>query len=125
LSAAVVVRSEAGSGGLVAAVCFFSAILVIGFVAFKRFSWKFSIDESRISRSYGIISRNQQSVRIKDLRSIALDQSIFQRIFGVGDLAFYSAGSDDAEVRFVGINRPAEWRDRIDDVVDRIKSPDG
>ena len=39
----------------------------------------------------------------------------------MGDLAFYSAGSAKAEVRFFGINRPMEWRDRIDDAMDRLK----
>jgi uncharacterized membrane protein YdbT with pleckstrin-like domain len=100
---------------------FVLALIVLCFVVFKRFSWKYTIDGTRVSRHYGLISRNQQSVRIRDLRSIELDQSLFQRIFRVGDLAFYSAGSAKAEVRFFGINKPMEWRDRIDDAMDRLK----
>lgn len=100
---------------------FFLGLIMLGVVAFKRFSWKYTIDETRVSRHYGLISRNQQSVRIRDLRSIELDQSLFQRLFRVGDLAFYSAGSAKAEVRFFGIKRPMEWRDRIDDAMDRLK----
>ncbi len=98
-----------------------AAILVMGVVLFKRFSWKFTVDDNRVSRHYGIISRNQQSVRIKDLRSVELDQSLIQRILGIGDLGFYSAGSVDAEVKFFGIKSPAEWRDEIDNRMDRLK----
>ncbi|MCP1728562.1 putative membrane protein YdbT with pleckstrin-like domain [Natronospira proteinivora] len=97
------------------------ALVVLGFVAFKRYSWKFSIDGNRVSRHYGIISRNQQSVRIKDLRSVELDQSLFQRLFGIGNLSFYSAGSATAEVKFHGIKEPAEWRDKIDNAMDQLK----
>ncbi len=91
------------------------------YVAFKRYAWKFTIDNNRISRQYGIISRNQQSVRIQDLRSIELNQSIFQRLFGVGELYFFSAGSADSEVMFFGIHSPSRWRDKIYDVMDVAK----
>ncbi|MDQ2078050.1 PH domain-containing protein [Marinimicrobium sp. ABcell2] len=98
-----------------------ASVLVLGFVIFKRFSWKFTVNDSRVSRHYGLVSRNQQSVRIRDLRSIELDQSLFQRLFGTGNLAFYSAGSAAAEVTFVGIKDPGVWRDKIDDAMDRLK----
>jgi uncharacterized membrane protein YdbT with pleckstrin-like domain len=108
-------------GQMIAGLWLLGALAMLLFVAFKRFSWKFTIDDTRVSRHYGLVSRNQQSVRIRDLRSVELSQGIFQRLFGVGDLAFYSAGSDNAEVRFVGIRQPLEWRNRIDDAMDRLK----
>lgn len=121
-AAAVTAAGSIDAGGSFAAgLWLLGAIAVLGFIAFKRFSWKFTIDDSRVSRHYGIISRNQQSVRIRDVRSVELDQGILQRILGVGTLAFYSAGSDKAEVRFIGIKQPLEWRDRIDQAMDRLK----
>lgn len=98
-----------------------AAVAVLVLVALKRFSWKFTLDNTRVSRHYGLISRNQQSVRIRDLRSIELDQSILQRLLGIGDLAFYSAGSDSAEVRFSGIRDPARWRDVVNNTMDQVK----
>ena len=96
-------------------------LLVFLIIVLKRWSWAFVIDQYRISRHYGIFSRNEQSVRIKDLRSVALQQSLWQRLLGIGDLAFYSAGSADAEVRFFGIARPVYWRDRVYDAMDQLK----
>ncbi len=107
---------------LIAGLLLLLALATLGFVVFKRFSWKFSINEHQVSRQHGIIARNQQSVRISDLRSLELDQSVFQRIFGVGDLSFYSAGSATAEVRFSGITEPEAWRDKISDAMDRLKN---
>lgn len=98
-----------------------AALAVFVFVVLKRFSWKFTLDNTRVSRHYGLISRNQQSVRIKDLRSIELDQGILQRLLGIGDLAFYSAGSDSAEVRFSGIRNPGRWRDAVNHAMDQVK----
>lgn len=122
---AMAVSSITGGSGregqVLAGLWLIGALAMLVFVAFKRFSWKFTINDTRVSRHYGLVSRNQQSIRIRDLRSVELNQGIFQRIFGVGDLAFYSAGSDNAEVRFVGIKRPLEWRNRIDDAMDRLK----
>lgn len=97
------------------------ALVVLAFVALKRLSWKFTIDDNRVVRHYGIVSRNQQSVRIRDLRSVELNQSFFQRLLGVGNLSFYSAGSDSAEVTFVGISDPVGWRDRIDRATDQLE----
>ena len=82
-----------------------------------RFSNKFTVDDGRVIQHEGILSRRQHSVRIRDLRSIELSQSLFQRLFGIGDLHFYSAG-DEAEVRFTGVKDPAGLRAKIDAMAD-------
>lgn len=102
----------------VAAVLAGLTLVLILVLVYRRFVWKFTIDEGMITRHYGIIARNQQSVRIRDLRSVELDQGLFQRLFNVGDLAFYSAGSATAEVRFQGIKSPADVRDHVHQMLD-------
>ncbi|TWI77335.1 PH (Pleckstrin Homology) domain-containing protein [Desulfobotulus alkaliphilus] len=103
---------------ILSGISFTTGLLLLGLTALKRFSLKFTIDEKRISRHKGIIARNQQSIRIQDLKSIELNQSIPQRLLGIGDIAFYSAGSNDAEVRFQGILNPSAWRDKVDEAID-------
>ena len=85
---------------------------------YRHYAWKYEIDETRVSRHYGIVSRNQQSVRIRDIRSVELNQTLFQRIFNIGDLLFYSAGSAAAEVEFRGVRDPAGVRDLVDQAMD-------
>src|SRR5690625_567283 len=97
-----------------------AALVVLAWVVFRRYCWKFTVNSTRVSRHYGLISRNQQSIRIKDLRGIELDQSLFQRLFGTGNLSFYTAGSATAEVTFLGIKDPDTWRDKIDDAMDQL-----
>ena len=99
--------------------------LVVGvYTIAKRYSWKYSVTPDRLWRHEGLIARNQQSVRLQDLRSVELDQSLSQRLFRVGDLAFYSAGSAEAEVRFQGVHAPMAVRDRIYQLVDRDRPGD-
>jgi len=104
-------RLLAGGLWLAAAI----ALLVL---LYRHYSWKYEIDEGRISRHYGIVSRNQQSVRIRDIRSVELNQTLFQRIFNIGDLLFYSSGSADAEVIFQGVRDPAGVRSRVEQAMD-------
>lgn len=126
LLAGLLEGGEQGGEMAGAAMLFLSIGLVaLGMVAFKRFTWKYTIDGSRVSCHYGIISRNQQSVRIKDLRSVELSQSLVQRLLNVGHIAFYSAGSASAEVIFKGVLDPARLRDQIDNTVDQLKDGSG
>lgn len=94
------------------------ASVVAAIIIYRRYVWLFTIDAERVRAHHGIIARTQRSLRLRDLRAVELDQSLFQRIFGVGDLAFYSAGSADAEIRFYGVLGPGNWRDRVDQMVD-------
>jgi len=71
-----------------------------------RLSWRFELRGGRVSQRYGIIAREEQSVRLNDLRSIELDQSLVQRLLGIGDIAFYSVGFANTDVSFVGICAP-------------------
>ncbi|MEE4383734.1 MAG: PH domain-containing protein [Pseudomonadales bacterium] len=100
-----------------AALLVLAVLLLLGAVL-GRLSNKYTVGDGRVTQHSGIVSRRQHSVRIRDLRSIELTQSLFQRLIGIGDLHFYSAG-DRAEVRFSGIPDPAGLRARIDALSDR------
>lgn len=62
----------------------------------------------------GIISKMSSEVQHDDVRNIQMDQNIFQRMIGVGDIAISSAGQSDMEIEVKGFNRP-------DDVVELIR----
>ncbi|MBW1998584.1 MAG: PH domain-containing protein [Deltaproteobacteria bacterium] len=97
-------------------IIFILAILVI---LYRRYSWKFTIASDTIESRHGIIARNIKSVRIKDLRNVNLKQSIFQRIFGVGNLEFSSAGGSGIEVTFHGITNPMSVKNQVQTLQDK------
>lgn len=54
----------------------------------------------------GIISRNTSEVRHDDVRNLQMNQSVFERIFGVGDIAISSAGQSGLEIVAEAIPNP-------------------
>ena len=95
-----------------------AAVMVVWMLSgvWGRFSHKYEISVDRITQHEGIIARRQNSLRAANIRSVQLSQGLVQRIFGVGNLEFYSAG-DRAEVRFIGVHQPVMLRDRIESMI--------
>ncbi len=82
-------------------------------ILYRHYSWRFTATQDTIETRHGIIARNVKSIRVKDLRNVNLNQSVFQRIFGVGDLEFSSAGGAGIEVIFHGVIRPMDLKQQI------------
>lgn len=66
------------------------------------------ITEKRTLFRKGIFSKATNEVQHDDVRNIQMDQTFFQRLVGVGDLAISSSGQDDMEIDVRGISRPEE-----------------
>jgi hypothetical protein len=54
---------------------------------------------------------------IRDVRNIEIDQSVFQRMFGVGSIGIASAGQSGIEIQFAGIRDP----DGVKTLIDRYR----
>ena len=89
------------------------AIILLIIILYRRASWKYTITEKTIESRYGIISRTVRSIRIRDLRNINVKQSLFQRVLGVGDVEFSSAGGPDMEVIFLRISNPMDVKEKV------------
>lgn len=85
-----------------------AAVLVylIVVVVFRRYSWRYTIDDKTIESRQGVIARKVQSIRIQDLRNINVRQSLVQRLLQVGNVEFSSAGGSGIEVVFYGVSDP-------------------
>lgn len=93
----------------------FAAMTLVAVVVllYRHYVWSFRINDSAIESCYGIISRNVHSIRIRDLRNINVRQSILQRILGIGDIEFSSAGGAGIEVTFFGVAEPLTLKEEI------------
>ncbi len=87
--------------------------VLISIIAYRHFSWRFSIENGVIESRRGLIAREVRSVRVEDVRSINVKQSILQRLLNLGDIEFSSAASDAAEVVFEGISNPIKVKNEI------------
>ena len=89
-----------------------SAVL-IGVSLITLFVWRvktwfvtLKVTTERCIFQRGLIARQTSEVRHDDVRNMQIDQTLIQRLFGVGSLAISSSGQDDFEIRAHGIPRP-------------------
>jgi len=93
-------------------------------IVYRKYSWRFMVDDENIESHRGIIARNVKSIRIRDLRNINVNQTIMQRILGVGDVEFSSAAGGGVEVIFFGVDHPLQVKDLAHDQQEAIRQID-
>lgn len=95
-----------------------SAVLVAGLVlaagsALGLFVWwvvtrctslKVTTERSLLRR--GVLSRETSEVRHRDVRNMQVQQGLYQRLVGIGELSISSAGQEDMEIVVRGIPSP-------------------
>jgi uncharacterized membrane protein YdbT with pleckstrin-like domain len=90
------------------------ALFVTFFVGwFKRISTRYTVTTHRLLIREGIISREEHSAHIDRVQNVTVRQSLADRLFKVGAVDFDTAGGDDYEFTFLGVDRPGQLRDRI------------
>ena len=83
-------------------------VYLVTVVLYRRYSWRYLIDGETIESREGVIARKVHSIRVRDLRNINVNQTFVQRLMGVGDVEFSSAGGSGIEVVFLGVNDPMQ-----------------
>ena len=73
----------------------------------------YKVTNKRVSIRSGIIGRATTEVEILDIRNVVMRQSVFDRIFGFGNVGISSAGTGQIEVTFAGVANPATVRDLV------------
>ena len=72
----------------------------------QRVFIRYTITTQRLHLKRGIIARNVQQTRIERVQNVTTRQSVMDRVFRVGSVDFDTAGTDDANFAFVGVNNP-------------------
>lgn len=75
-----------------------------------------TIDSEKTILQFGILSKSVNEVFHCDVRNIKVDQTFFQRLFGVGAISISSAGQSDEEIIIGGIPSPAKAKDIINNM---------
>lgn len=88
-------------------------LVLVAVIVYRHHAWTYTIRGDTIESCRGIIGRDVQSIRVQDLRNVNVRQTIWQRMFGVGDVEFSSAGGAGVEVTFYGVTDPLEVKDRV------------
>lgn len=73
-----------------------------------------TITNERARLRKGILAKSVTEVWHRDVRNVQLDQSVLQRLFGVGSLGISSSGQSGLEISVSGIPDPERVKELID-----------
>lgn len=93
------------------------AWLVIG-VLLAYYGTTLTVDEWGITYQRGILVRDMTHVRFHEIRRVGLRQGLLDRLLNTGILEFASSGTDDVDIRFIGIANPARVRAAIEERIE-------
>lgn len=77
-------------------------------LAYQFLATRYIITTTSVSMRFGIIARNITRVRIVDIRSIKLKQSIIGRLFNFGSVIIGTADTSESEVVLKDVANPAD-----------------
>jgi uncharacterized membrane protein YdbT with pleckstrin-like domain len=85
-------------------------ILLVWYVSRK--AQKLTITTEDLLYEKGLLSKSHSELRLTSIRSVRVNQTLFQRIFGTGDVDIFTAG-DAPEITANGMPDPNEIRELI------------
>src|SRR5437764_3257032 len=90
------------------------ATYVIGWI--KRVTTRYRVTDRRIQIRRGLLSRSDSSANLARVQNVNIHQSVFQRMLGIGDVDWDTAGSDvgDADFTFYGVDDPPRLVNLVD-----------
>lgn len=79
----------------------------------KRASLTLYIYESKVILEKGLLSKNSTEICISDIRTINVNQSLLQRLFGIGDISIATAATSGYEDFAYGLPDPKGLTDLL------------
>jgi len=92
-----------------------SLTVLIGFI--KRWATVYTITSKRLNIRRGIIARDIQETRLERIQNVQSQQSVYQRLMRIGDVEFDTAGTDDSNFFFYGVDNPLSVADRVNSAI--------
>ena len=87
-------------------------VVIAGFI--RRVATTYTITNQRLRIKRGIVARHVQQTAIERVQNVSTDQSIFERLLQVGTVDFDTAGTDDSDFKFHGVEDPEEVVDAVE-----------
>lgn len=93
---------------------FFWLVIPVLLAIWKKFSLVLKVTEDKVILEKGILSKKKKEVFASDVRTIDVEKSILQRMFGIGDIKIAAAGTSGYEDVAYGIANPEKIKKAID-----------
>jgi uncharacterized membrane protein YdbT with pleckstrin-like domain len=87
----------------------------------KRRFTKITISGDRLRHETGILSRTTRNIQLSNVQDVRVDQSLFQRLFSIGNLSIETAG-ETSQLTIPNIDHP---HDVADEIMNAVQSKPG
>jgi uncharacterized membrane protein YdbT with pleckstrin-like domain len=98
--------------GVLAAVVLLALVIVVGLI--RRWATDYMVSNQRLYIRRGIFARHVQQTRVDRIQNVNTHQRFRDRLLRVGTVDFDTAGTDDADFKFVGIGNPGRVAEAVD-----------
>lgn len=88
-----------------------SLLLVPAYFQLKRNIVRYTLTDSKIEISEGLISTRTRNVPLRTIQDVSVSSTIFQRMLGFGDLIIENANEADGKIVLKNINTPKKYAD--------------
>ncbi len=79
----------------------------------SRHQWLFFIGPYGVESSRGIIGRDERRAEYRHISYVRFNQSVAQRLFGIGNILIGTSATNKPELVFYGIRKPKCYKDII------------
>ncbi len=93
------------------------AVVTIVWAVLETIRWKYTITNRRVFVRHGLVSIHEQTARLERVQDVTLQQTLFDRMFGVGKLLIDTAGSSGGAFEFKALLEPTHVREVLDNAV--------
>ena len=82
----------------------FAVAVLIGFLV--RLTTTYTITNQRLRIRRGILTKHVQQTKLERVQNVNTHQTVLDRLFRVGEVDFDTAGTEDSDFSFRGVNAP-------------------
>ena len=93
--------------GIITLPILIGVIILLGILEVMYCS-RYKVTTHRIIVTTGLLSKSKKEIWIRDMRGANLEQGLWQRIVGVGDISIGTAATAGTEIRMFGVKKPEE-----------------
>ncbi|MFW6278484.1 MAG: PH domain-containing protein [Halorhodospira sp.] len=87
--------------------------LAVVVIAYERLASRYLLYPGQVAEERGLIARRVSRVDLRHVRTVDIDQSIVQRLLGVGTIQFASAGTSSTDVEWSGVVQPIRVQHQV------------
>lgn len=95
------------------------AVVRLGWQALEWWNQTYVLTDRRIIAAHGILRRSYFHAPLAQIQHIAVIQTIRERVFGLGSLAFATAGSDRYDALWLSLTHPFAVHRQVNRTIDR------